>query len=75
MRPPGRFFEAIMDTREVPYALVWFNGTQVPMNEHQFKQAVRDGALCRCRNCLACRAYAHSNEDDIPPTERAERNQ
>lgn len=43
-----------MDTNEVPHALVWFNGTQVPMNQHQYDQAVRDGALCHCKKCLSC---------------------
>jgi hypothetical protein len=51
----------------IPYAQFRFDGEVVTMNKAQFDQAVRDGRLCKCGQCLACRAWEYlkdSQEDE-----------
>ena len=44
------------------YAVFRFNGAVQTLNEPQFKQACRDGRLCKCGRCLACRAVEYARE-------------
>lgn len=48
---------------DTPYAVFSFQGTKVIiMDERQFKQAVADGKLCKCGDCVACRAAEHERD-------------
>ena len=46
----------------IPFAMFRYNGEVITLNERQFKQAVADGRICRCKDCLACRALEYYNE-------------
>jgi hypothetical protein len=46
----------------VPFAQFLFNDEVVSMNKQQFEQAVKEGKLCRCQSCLACRAKEYFEE-------------
>ena len=52
-----------MSEHNSPYASFRFNGEVMNLNEHQFKQAVRDGRVCRCGKCLCCRALEYHEEN------------
>lgn len=45
-----------------PWAQFRFNGTVVNMARAQFEQACRDGKICGCNACLACRALEYKRE-------------
>jgi hypothetical protein len=55
----------IMPT-EPPFALLYVDGAPVALNRYQFEQAARDGALCRCRACVACTARGHAIANRYP---------
>ncbi len=46
----------------IPFAQFRFHGEVVSMTRAQFEQALRDGKLCYCENCLACRAVEYARE-------------
>ena len=45
-----------------PFAMFRYRGEVVEMNRDQFHRALRDARLCRCGNCLACRAAVYDTE-------------
>ena len=48
--------------QKIPYAQFSFNGEIINLNKNQFDQGVRDGKICRCNNCLACRCNEYLTE-------------
>ncbi len=46
----------------LPFAQFRFNAEVITLNEHQFRQAIADGKLCGCGECLACRAVEYATE-------------
>lgn len=39
-----------------PFVMFRYRGEVIEMTREQYLQALRDALLCRCGNCLACRA-------------------
>ena len=45
-----------------PYAVFSFKGEQIRMPEHQFRQALAIARICKCGDCLCCRALEYQRD-------------
>ena len=45
-----------------PFAIFRYRGEVVEMTRDQFHRALRDAMLCRCGDCLACRAAGYHRD-------------
>ncbi len=45
-----------------PFAMFRYRGEVIEMTREQFEQALRDARLCRCGDCLVCRAAGYDRE-------------
>lgn len=59
----SRAFEALSEP--LPYALFRVHGKIESLTRAQFEQALRDARLCRCGECLCCRAKQYAEENGL----------